>query len=576
MCLAAAVIGSAASLVLRWLVPLNPIGLQLAAIDGGLFEKLAVSLTEGDWLGSFDPLTLAKGPSYPAFVAATNRLHIPLQVGEQLTYLLGSLSLAASIWLVTRRLVAATAVYLILAFEPSNYSAISAHVLRDHWYGAIALLFLGTTFIAVYGALNFRRTRWALLAAGAAGLSGATFWLCREEGVWVVPSVLLVIAGLLAVRVLRADAEPGRSRFDRRVLLQHAARLTMVLVVVAATFYAPIAFVRYKNQRHYGVALTTDVSAGAFPEAYAAWSRVRGVPLRHLVPINRAQREAVYAVSPTARELRPRLEDPANGWAGWGCTTLNICDDFPGGAAIWAFRDAAHSSGNYRNAKVFQQFSTRLRDEIEGACDDGRLRCSMKLPPSLQPLQRTSVRPLLSSSWYWLEQLPVSPSVYTLYGPVHMNVVSDEERAIINRGLTGAPPTHAVAEAEAVGFTTYHSIYRVLGETHRVVFLGLLLSTGLALLLDLFWRRKGRHHPALWVLMVSLGVAIAIRLVIFAVIESTQYFGEMRYHYSTRTFLLALAATGGVQFVSRLRDLPLAPAWRALRARMPRSAPGSA
>ncbi|MGG7379614.1 hypothetical protein ACQ7B2_12955, partial [Escherichia coli] len=82
--------------------------------------------------------------------------------------------------------------------------------------------------------------------------------------------------------------------------------------------------VHQKNQRTYGASLTNDFGAGEFARAYANWSRVRGVPLRKLVPVDRAQREATYPYSEAARKLEPILENPSNGWATWGCATLSI------------------------------------------------------------------------------------------------------------------------------------------------------------------------------------------------------------------------------------------------------------
>ena len=78
------------SLILRWLVPVNPVSLTLASFDGGLFERLAASVAGHDWLGPLTVTTLAKGPAYPVFMAAMKWLHVPLPVGEQAVYLLGA------------------------------------------------------------------------------------------------------------------------------------------------------------------------------------------------------------------------------------------------------------------------------------------------------------------------------------------------------------------------------------------------------------------------------------------------------------------------------------------------------
>ena len=195
-CLAAVAIGSLLSIGLRWFVPLRPIAFAPGYYDGGLFERAAVALANHNWLGTFDPVTLSKGPTYPLFIAATHRLGIPLQVGTQMLYLLGALSFATCVWLVLHRLLPATLIYLLIAFDPLNYGAESAAVLRDNLYAGLSLLLLSSLFVTTLGALRRTRLIWVLPAAALTGVSGAAFWLCREEGTWILPAALVVVLGL--------------------------------------------------------------------------------------------------------------------------------------------------------------------------------------------------------------------------------------------------------------------------------------------------------------------------------------------------------------------------------------------
>ena len=579
VCAALIGIGTLLSLVLRWMIPLNPIALDFAVYDGGLFERIAVSLANNDWLGPFDQLTLVKGPAYPAFIAGTHRLGIPLHVGQQITYLMAALALAACVRLVTRNTIAATIVYLIVAFDPGHFSALAAHIIRDEWYSGLSLLFLCAVFIAMFLAVNGARMRWVLPSALLAGGSGAAFWLCREEGVWMGASLVLIVGGLPLARLIGWYRTKDRPRPDRRQVGRFAGRMALTVAVVLGAFYAPISVVARNNQRSYGVAITTDLASGAFPKAYAAWSRVRGVPLTDFVPINRAQRMAVYPLSAAARELQPRLEDPANGWAQWGCARMQICDDFPGGAAIWVFRDAAYFSGNFRNERAFQAFFTRLADEINHACDTHQLTCSRKLPPSMQPLDRTSLGALVTASIDSLRILPTDPTFYSVYGPAGVNTVPDWQRAMIAVGMSGGPSSQAAADAAAQRFLGRAWIYRGIGDVHRLLFQMLLVLAAVGFVLSLLWRKDRARNVALWVLSASLIAGIAVRLVLVAVINTTQFTGDVRFHYATRTFYLALAAIGAVNLVKVVRAHPSSSrfwmwrsAWDSLSSRP--SAPG--
>jgi hypothetical protein len=548
--LAAVTVGSLLSIGLRWFVPLRPIAFEPGYYDAGLFERAAVALANHNWLGEFDVVTLSKGPSYPLFIAAVHRVGIPLQVGTQMVYLLGALSFAISLWLVLHRLVPATLTYLLIAFDPLNFGAESAGVMRDNIYAGLSLLFLSSLFSTVLLALRRTRLVWVLPAAVLAGGSGAAFWLCREEGTWIVPSALVVLVGLpLAAFLNRARTDSATVPSGRA----SALRLALVLVVVGATFLAPIGLIGAKNERVYGVNLTNDLSEGAFPRAYAAWSRVRGVPLTDYVPVNRAQREAVYQVSAAARELRATLEDPANVWNQQGCPTLGVCGDFAGGWEVWAFRDAALRAGHFDNEVDYQAFFDTLADEINEACDSGQLTCAPSLPASIQPLLRASIVPTLRSAVYWLGQLPVNDTYYTPLDSRYLFAVPDADRAILQQGIIGVAGTDSQAQAQLSARESWQWVYELLGWLFIGLFLVMLTASALGLALGMWWRKERSRNIPLWILSSSLAIAIATRLILFGVIDTTQYLVDPRYHYPTRLFLLALAAIGTIHCAQVIR-----------------------
>ena len=81
------------------------------------------------------------------------------------------------------------------------------------------------------------------------------------------------------------------------------------------------------------------------------------------------------------------------------------------------------------------------------------------------------------------------------------------------------------------------------------LFLLLLAASVVGLVLGMWWRKERPRNVPLWILSASLAIGIATRLILFAVIDTTQYLVDPRYHYPTRLFLLALAAIGTVHIV---------------------------
>lgn len=541
--------------MLRWLVPLDPTSWLQAPNDDGLFERGAVRLAVGDWPGDFDRLVLSKGSGYPLFIAVADRLHLPLGVAGQLTYLAAAAATALAFLLVTRRVVAATTVYLVLAFDPMNYGVDAARVLRDNWYAGMSLLLLSGTFVTGWLILHRVNPLLLLPAAALTGLSGAGFWLCREEGIWLLPALLVVAAGLPVVhwwarrRQDPSAPEVGSDGGWRRWLPAGVAVLTL-----AAAWYVPIQWVADRTEAAYGVRLTTDFASGTFPEAYAAWQRVRGVPLTDYVPINRAQREAVYAVSPAARELSGWLEGPDDGWAVHGCKSVGVCDDIAGGWMPWALRDAAGQTGHFDSEADFQAFFGRVRDEIEAACDDGRLTCAPALPAAMVPVLRASPFAVAASSFWWLSRLPFDATYYELMDPAHVHPIEPAERATLRQGIGGVADTDESARAQAASFQDRAWPYAALGWLYRCLFVVLALVAALGLVLAVRWRRDRRPNRPLTVLIVGLAVAIGSRLVLLAVVDTTQYAIGPTYHQVTRTMLLALIAVGAAHCATVLRD----------------------
>lgn len=170
------------SVVLRMRVPIT---VGLSYYDDLLFLRSAGSLINHDWLGPFDNRTLAKGPSYPAFIAVAHWFGIPVKVGEQLTYLLACGCVAACIWIVSHRLVLATVAFSVLALDPINYNSPSAELVRDNWYASLGLLFPAAVFLALSMAMR---------GSGSSGF----YWSPCLRG-YPVP-----LTGCAAKRVLRS------------------------------------------------------------------------------------------------------------------------------------------------------------------------------------------------------------------------------------------------------------------------------------------------------------------------------------------------------------------------------------
>lgn len=331
--------------------------------DDRLFMDQAQAIHAGEWLGEFNELTLAKGPTYSIFLAISAASGLPLQFNQLVFH---SFACLVFVWALSPWLKSAgwrIGLMTVMLFDPHSMSAeLMGRVLRSGIHPALTLfMFAGLMGLVTRARANpTRLTGWAILAA----LAGVSFWYSREESIWAVPSAILLL-GVAALRGWpRARAE--QLRF-----------MGIVLVMPLVLFLAGQHLLRAINHQHYGVRIGVDSLEGAFPAAYGAISRVTNPDPIPGVPTTRATRELIYAESPTFARLKERIEGemlPKWHQAGWKrYPHPRAGEEIRHGWFSWALREAAAKEGFYADATTAENFWQDVADEINTAVDEGRL-----------------------------------------------------------------------------------------------------------------------------------------------------------------------------------------------------------
>lgn len=326
--------------------------------DEALFMKLAGHLVRGEWLGPYDQLTLSKGPAYPIFIAVNFWTGLPLALTQQLLYLGGCLLVVAALAPVVKWGWARLGILLLLFYNPLTYEGEHmTRILRQHLTVPLALIIVAGLIALTLRRKDFRwdvTLPWAALTGSALGL----FFLTREEGIWIMPAVLLVAVALLG----------GAGVAGKGALL----RMGLAWGVVTLTTWLPIAAVSALNLKHYGWYGTVDFKAEAFADAVGALTRVTVGPDRPYVQVSAEARDALYAVSPAFAELQPHLE------AGPVAEKWMERDRFPPeerqyltGWFSWALRDAMAAAGYASDPQTMLAYCERLAAEVNAAVAAG-------------------------------------------------------------------------------------------------------------------------------------------------------------------------------------------------------------
>jgi len=270
--------------------------LQLWAIadaghDDQLFLRHANTILQGDWLGPYDRFTHAKPPFYPIFIAFVFLLSLPLMFAEHLAYLGASFGLCLYIGGRINCRVTALGGFVLMAFCPVLWVPDLQRVIRESLYISLTI---GVVALLAYCFLPPTRRgwrRWGVLIL--TGLLFAALWTTREEGIWLVPSLaLLLIAGIF-IRWWQGGRHKAilKSAYRRQVS-NFAVFLIAALIGVGS--------VATLNWRYYGTFRINDFQTFDFAAAYGAIVRVKDPHPHRLIPASKAKMENIFAVSPAA------------------------------------------------------------------------------------------------------------------------------------------------------------------------------------------------------------------------------------------------------------------------------------
>ncbi|HTW93528.1 MAG TPA: hypothetical protein VMD30_01960 [Tepidisphaeraceae bacterium] len=365
-------------IVAKLLLDYFPTTVIAGGYDDQLFVRLGTQIAAGHWLGTYDQLTLAKGPGLPLFLAACHALRLPLNIADPLLYVLFCIVMVRAVEPVIGKGWGSVILFAILLFNPISFGVDNmARVLRERIYPALSGIALAGA-IAIYLRRNESPRRvwaWGVLLA----VSLAVGWITREEGIWLWPS-LAILAGAAVVGVVRSSEK------------RRGWRIAMVLapLALAACLVGVVAGI---NWMEYGRFLIVEFKDPAFVSAYGAMTRVDPADQRRFVPVSSQALRMMYRTCPAVAELQPYLNGP-NGqfWKNLTHETFpRIKGEIGGAWFCWVLRDAVAASGHAGNATEAEHFYAAIASQINAACDTGRL-------PSGPPRQ-SLVPPIHWSDW---------------------------------------------------------------------------------------------------------------------------------------------------------------------------------
>lgn len=536
-----------------------------ATYDDQLYLRFAASLGSGEWLGTYDALTHAKGMFYSLFILINHALGLPIKTTEYLLYLLASLFASYGVSRLTRRHWLFPGLFAILALSPYFWTVNAARIVRECLYVSLSLLVFWS-FAAYFLERGNKNMRLGL----ATGLIAACYWLTREEGVWLLPAL-----AILTVPWLIAEYTTLRSEPVRPSLKTLGQRLVLPLLPIIATFSMILAAVSAANLAEYGVFRLNDFRDGTpFARAYGALARIQHDHWQRYVVFPADARARAYSVSPAAAELKPFFEGEAGRFwvtvsqgypVPWGCQhpprTCNT--EILSGWYIWALRAAAANAGYYRTAKDTDHFYKRVAREINRACE-------RRLIPCHAP--HSGVTPIWRDH-YLGDTLEASRDIFQtlLRFAEHPlwwgdSALTAEQRWLFEYVTNDRFPLANETPALPAGTFNRDSLRRgiagAIAETYHLLTAGLLILAlvSYAYLIGAGLRWKSREIWISVTLLSALWVAVATRIGLLGFLEATSI-------PSNNLLYLSPALPFFLIFICAAPSLAIAQAWQRIRGR---------
>lgn len=341
-----------------------------APLDDDLYFNMANSIVRGEWLGSYNCLTLSKYPFFAIYLAFLHVTGIPYLLGNCILWVLCG---ALCVWAfnpILKKNYHKLCLYLLLIFNPSTFADYTLRVYRDSFFPIICTAF----FVAVAGwGLRIKddikkSTPFIIIASLTMGIAYVT----REDGYWIIP----FFAGAVIICAVYTLCDKS--------LKQKALRLVMWVVpfIITGAFVFTICFI---NNKYYGKFILTDFNSGSFARCYGNMTRLSHEDWNGLVAVPEDVRQRLYEGCDSFKDFEAYLES-----SNIRTAFLNKeLGDFQSGSFYWALRKAAQELGVYESAETAEIFWDKLADEVELLCESD--------PNALSP--RNSVTPPIKKEY---------------------------------------------------------------------------------------------------------------------------------------------------------------------------------
>lgn len=344
--------------------------------DDDLMFQMAHNISYGNWLGTYNSNTLIKGPFFSLLLAIFSKFGLPYIGMMNIIYTCAVLYFIFCIKDLFKNKKILIIIYIILLFNPVSYASWTLQrVYRNGITLSQVLIVVGSMFALYYKLLNsdknklFKMLPYSIIA----GLTLGTFWTNREDGIWLLPFVIVVIMINLAIIIINKKKE-------KESLKMMTAKLVITIlpmIILIGTLHV----VRFINYKYYGVYQYNEINDGYFGKVIQSIYSIKTDEDIQYVSATRNKIKIAYEVSPTLNSVKEQLDFSLDIW--------DNSDRNPGDKEVedgwfwWALKGGVEGAGYYQSATMSNKFYKKVYEEIENAKKSNKIETQFTMPAKL-------------------------------------------------------------------------------------------------------------------------------------------------------------------------------------------------
>lgn len=336
--------------------------------DDGLFLKLALRISQGQWLGDqYNSLTLAKGPFHSWQMATAYRLGISPGFWLNCFYLFSAwlfctLAMPACRWWLR------SLCFLAFLLDPWQFTSFGLRLLREQTYIPLMIIALSLMIYSMdricWPSIDFNRLKIPDNLRLVAGLSLSGFamgllLITREARVVIYATIVFSL--VLFMGILFSY---------RRKIKGKISVFIVILISLLLLVPLPLSLVSYRNTQVYGYPLTNEFEEGSFKAFYQDLIsiRLKADNYKPWVPLTLSTMDSLQETAPKTK-LSSILADLNPNWKRFGCEQhKEACGEYGGGWLMWALRDSLFQQTAIDSPIQLQVLIDHLRADIKTIC----------------------------------------------------------------------------------------------------------------------------------------------------------------------------------------------------------------